>query len=246
MPQNYPIFPTPGINEANFDRTSGNLPPLQAQGNLTYIEFIAAVKALWENAYPNIKIKPVQSGDYAEYPVIAYGLELRRAHSVEPKPRSRISPAKDVVIFGQRFQNIVSFTVITKATSGELKGSSDRYSGPEVAEKIIETFEDFMLEYTPVFKRLGASELVYARRLSDSEENRDAADVNKRTVTYMLTTEKLIGMEVQTIEKIAIDVRRYMAIEKEIWDDFYLGSTPSYENTELNIIDLDQTATPNS
>lgn len=246
MPQNYPIFPTPGINEANFDRASGNLPPLQAQGNLTYIEFIAAVKALWENAYPNIKIKPVQSGDYAEYPVIAYGLELRRAHSVEPKPRSRISPAKDVVIFGQRFQNIVSFTVITKATSGELKGSSDRYSGPEVAEKIIETFEDFMLEHTPVFKRLGASELVYARRLSDSEENRDAADVNKRTVTYMLTTEKLIGMEVQTIEKIAIDVRRYMAIEKEIWDDFYLGSTPSYENTELNIIDLDQTATPNS
>jgi hypothetical protein len=35
MPQNYPIFPTPGINEASFDRLSGNLPPLQAQGNLT-------------------------------------------------------------------------------------------------------------------------------------------------------------------------------------------------------------------
>jgi hypothetical protein len=246
MPQNYPIFPTPGINEASFDRLSGNLPPLQAQGNLTYIEFISAVKALWENAYPNIKIKPVQNGDYAEYPVIAYGLELRRAHSVEPKPRSRVSPAKDVVIFGQRFQNIVSFTVITKADSAELKGSSSRYSGPEVAEKIIETFEDFMLEYTPVFKRLGASELVYARRLSDSEENRDATDVNKRTVTYMLTTEKLIGMEVGTIEKIVIDVRRYMAVEKEIWDDFYLGSTPTYDGTELNIIDLNQSATPDS
>jgi uncharacterized membrane protein len=246
MPQNYPIFPTPGINEASFDRLSGNLPPLQAQGNLTYIEFISAVKALWENAYPNIKIKPVQNGDYAEYPVIAYGLELRRAHSVEPKPRSRVSPAKDIVIFGQRFQNIVSFTVITKADSAELKGSSSRYSGPEVAEKIIETFEDFMLEYTPVFKRLGASELVYARRLSDSEENRDATDVNKRTVTYMLTTEKLIGMEVGTIEKIVIDVRRYMAVEKEIWDDFYLGSTPTYDGTELNIIDLNQSATPDS
>ena len=246
MPQNYPIFPTPGINEASFDRLSGNLPPLQAQGNLTYIEFISAVKALWENAYPNIKIKPVQNGDYAEYPVIAYGLELRRAHSVEPKPRSRVSPAKDIVIFGQRFQNIVSFTVITKADSAELKGSSSRYSGPEVAEKIIETFEDFMLEYTPVFKRLGASELVYARRLSDLEEIRDATDVNKRTVTYMLTTEKLIGMEVGTIEKIVIDVRRYMAVEKEIWDDFYLGSTPTYDGTELNIIDLNQSATPDS
>lgn len=244
MPQNYPMFPTANINEFSFDRLSGNLPPLQAQGNLTYIEFIAAVKALWENAYPNIKIKPIQNGDYAEYPVIAYGLELRRTHSTEPKPRSRVSPSKDIAIFGQRFQNIISFTVITKSTSGVLKGSSDRYAGPEVAEKVIEVFEDFMLEYTPVFKRLGASELVYARRLSDSEENRDATDVNKRTVTYMLTTEKLIGMELGRIEQIVLDVRRYMAIEKEIWDQFYNGSTPNYEGTELNIIDLNQSATP--
>ena len=245
MPQNYPIFPTSNINEISYDRTSGTLPPLQAQGNLTYIEFITVVKALWENAYPSIKIKPVQSGDYAEYPVIAYGLELKRAHSVEPKPRSRISPSKDIAIFGQRFQNVVSFTVMTKADSGQLSTSEARYSGPEVAEKIIEIFEDFMMEYTPVFKRLGASEFVYARRLSDSEENRNATDINKRTVTYMLTTEKLIAMEVEKIEKIAIDVRRYMAMEKEIWDDFYKNpATPSYEGTELNIIDLNQSATP--
>jgi len=240
MPQNYPIFPTANINEISFDRLSQSMPPLQAQGNLTYIEFIAAVKSLWENAYPNIKIKPVQNGDYAEYPVIVYGLELRRTHSTEPKPRSRVSPSKDIAIFGQRFQNIISFTVITKSTSGQLKGLSDRYSGPEVAEKLIEIFEDFMLEYTPVLKRLGASELVYARRLSDSEENRDATNINKRTVTYMLTTEKLIGMEISKIEKIAIDVRRYMAIEKELWDQFYEGSTPSYAGTEVNIIDLNQ------
>lgn len=246
MPQNYPRFPTASVNEIGFDRTTGSLPPLQAQGNLTYIEFIAVVKSLWENAYPNIKIKPVQNGDYAEYPVIAYGLELRRAHSVEPKPKSRISPSKDIVVFGQRFQNIISFSVITKSVSGELKGSADRYSGPEVADKIIEIFEDFMLEYTPVFKRLGASEFVYARRLSDTEENRDATDIVKRTVTYMLTTEKLVGMEVGKIEQIVIDVRRYMAMEKELWDEYYEGSTPSFENTELNIIDLQQSATPDS
>lgn len=247
MPQNQPIFPTSNLNEIGFDRTSGIKPPLQAQGNLTYIEFITAVKALWENGYPSIKIKPIQSGDYVEYPVIAYGLELKRTHSTEPKPRSRISPSKDVAIFGQRFQNIVSFTVMTKADSGQLSGSDARYSGPEVAEKIIETFEDFMLEHTPVFKRLGASELVYARRLSDSEENRNSTDVNRRTVTYMLTTEKLFGMEIEKIEKIAIDVRRYMAIEKEIWDDFYNSpATPSYDGTQLNIIDLKQGATPNS
>ena len=246
MPQNYPMFPTANINEISYDRSSGIMPPLQAQGNLTYIEFIAVVKALWENAYPSIKIRPTQSGDYAEYPVIAYGLEMRRTHSTEPKPRSRVSPSKDVVIFGQRFQNIISFTVITKSDSGQLSGSEARYSGPEVADKIMEIFEDFMMEHTPVFKRLGASEFVYARRLSDSEENRDSTDVNRRTVTYMLTTEKLVGMQVEKIEKIVIDVRRYMAMEKEFWDDFYNGSTPSFEGTEVNIQDLEQGATPSS
>jgi hypothetical protein len=40
-----------------------------------------------------------------------------------------------------------------------------------------------------------------------------------------------------------------MAYEKELWDDFYdfdNSATPTYEGTELNIIDLQQTATPDS
>lgn len=247
MPQNPIRFPVPNVNEINHNRLGG--PPLQAHGNLTYIEFITVVKSLWENAYPMIKIKPSQSGDYAEYPVIIYGLELKRAHSVEPKPKTRISPQEGIAIYGQRFQNIISFSIITKAESAKEKGAIARYSGAEAADKIMETFEDFMLEHTPVFKRLGASEFIYARRLSDTEENRETTDTCKRTVTYMLTTEKLLGMEVERIEKIAVDVRRYMAYEKEIWDSFYdfnHSSTPSYEGTEVNIIDLYQTATPNT
>jgi hypothetical protein len=245
MAQNQIRFPSSNINEIDYNRMFGA--PLQAQGNLTYLEFITAVKALWENAYPSIKIKPTQSGDYAEYPVIVYGLELRRTHSSEPKPRTRISPNNDVAVFGQRFQNIVTFTVITETTEGaQLKGTVGRSSGPEVADQIIEAFEDFMLEYTPVFKRLGASELVYARRMSDSEENRGSSDTNRRTVSYMLTTEKMFAMEVQKIEEICVDVRRYMAYEKELWDEYYYGSTPSFEGTTLNIIDLNQGATPNS
>ena len=103
-----------------------------------------------------------------------------------------------------------------------------------------------MLEHTPVFKRLGASEFVYSRRLSDTDENRDSTDICKRTVTYMLTTEKLFYQSVQNIEKIVIDVRQYMDYEKSILDQATQMSTPNYENIELNIIDLYQTATPNS
>lgn len=183
---------------------------------------------------------------YAEYPVIVYGLELRKTHSTEPKPRTRASVSKDVVVFGQRFQNVVSFTVITEADGGIAKGASARYSGPEVADNIIEIFEDFMLEHTPVFKRLGASEFVYSRRLSDADENRDATDVIKRTVTYLLTTEKLFAQTVSQIEQICIDVRRYMAYEKELIDSGIGSATPNFTGTDLTIVDLYQTATPNS
>lgn len=246
MPQNAFRFPVVGLNEINNDRRFGA--PLQASGNLTYLEFISVVKALWENAYPDIKIQPTSSGNYAEYPVIVYGLEIRKAHSSEPKPRTRNTQHyEDIMVFGQRFQNVVSFTVITRADAGTAKSDLEkRYSGAQVADNLIEIFEDFMLEHTPVFKRLGAAEFVYSRRLSDSEENRTGTDIVKRTVTYMLTTEKLIATSVDQIEKICVDVRRYMAYEKSIIDEYTNAATPSIEGTEMNIIDLNQTATPNS
>ena len=151
------------------------------------------------------------------------------------------------MVFGQRFQNVVSFTIITRANAGTAENQLEkRYSGAIVADNLAEIFEDFMLEHTPVFKRLGAAELVYSRRLSDSDINRDSTDIVKRTITYMLTTEKLIATTVETLEKIAIDVRRYMAYEQSILDQRYSMATPDFTNSELNIIDLHQTATPNT
>ncbi len=241
--------------------------PLQAEGNLSYLEFIAAVKALWEESYPMYPIKPTATSDNAftwynkdaadpitgevvgawenTDAIITYGLELRKSHTVEPKPRMRYSYPKDkIMIYGQRFQNVVSFSAISpigKRFDGDSANINNDHDNAYVVESLIESFEDFMLEYTPIFKRIGAAELVYARRLSDSEVGRQASDVHKRTVTYMLTTEKLYGADIDTIERIAVDVRTYMAVEESLLQQ----STPNYENVELNIIDLDQSATPN-
>lgn len=249
MAQNAFGFPLPSVNEVSIDRAFG--PPLQAAGNLTYLEFISVVKLLWENIHPDIPIVPTQPAQYSTYPCIVYGLELRKAHSVEPKPRSRNVVEKDVMVFGQRFQNVVSFTICNKTMGGATKASdannpSARYDGADVADSLAEVFEDFMLEYTPVFKRLGASEFVYARRLADAEENKGNTDIVKRTVTYMLTTEKLIVSSVAQIEKIAIDIRTYMAYEKELVKEPLEQATPGHSCDEINIIDLYQTSTPNT
>ena len=229
---------------------------LQSDGNLSYLEFISAVKSLWEESFPNYPIKATSNGDNSftwfnpatqEYDttdaIIVYSLELRKAHSVEPKPRMRQITSDNVYVYGQRFQNVVAFTAMSpvgKRLGSDPNSICDDQDNSYLVESLIESFEDFMLEYTPIFKKIGASELVYSRRLSDSEVNRDAKDVHKRTVTYMLTTEKVFAAQANTIEKIAIDVRQFMAYES----DFPAAATPNYEDTNINLIDLQNTATP--
>lgn len=251
MPQNAIPFPSPGINDMWPNAIFGE--PLKASGNLSYLEFIDVVKILWNRSYPDIDIVPTSNGSYAKYPCIAYGVELKKAHNNEPKPRTRqYIQGVNQYVYGQRFQNIISFTVMTRATAGSIDtnlpaeeyGSQVGYVGAEVADRIIEVFEDFMLEYTPVFKALGASEFVYARRLSDAEMNKDNTDTIKRTVTYMLTTEKLLAASAERIEQIVIDVRTYYAYEKELVDKANSMATPNFDNTDVNIVDLYQSATP--
>jgi hypothetical protein len=269
----YPALQSPGYRRLDQDGVEEIY-----SGNLTYIEFIALVKKLWEESYPNIPIFPLSInressttyndnltidtsvGDLSTAPsstslgiddfpaVIGYHLELRKAHTTEPKPRMRQNVLSNTVtIYGQRFQNIIGFTVMSKV--GTFQGADttttrDDLDAAVLCDQVIEAFEDFMLEYTSIFKAAGASELVYSRRLSDSEINRDGKDIHKRTVTYMLTTEKTFAIANGRIEKIAVDARTWMAYERELLRNEL--ATPNLSGTTGNIIDLFQTATPNT
>jgi hypothetical protein len=244
-------------------------------GSLSYLEFIALVKKLWEESHPTIPVVPLgankeimytysdsnttankldqvtstpQVSSLNEFPaVIGYSLELRKTHTTEPKPRLRQNVMSNAVtIYGQKFQNIISFNVMSRVGTFQGPDSTstrDDLDASVLCDQIIEAFEDFMLEYTPIFKAAGASELVYSRRLSDSEVNREAKDIHKRVVTYMLTTEKTYAIRNERINSIAIDVRTWMAYEKEFLNTL---ATPNYENISINIIDLNQGATPNT
>lgn len=211
-----------------------NVLPLQADGNLTYLQFIAVVKKLWEDSHSGIPIVPIQGTQYAEYPVITYNLDIRRPHSDEPKRKMRemYSPTggTDVrTIWGQRFMNIVRFTAVD--------------TNPKKAEQIIEAFEDFMVEYTPVLKRLGASELTYSRRYQDNDEVRSGEDVATRAVGYSLTTEKLYEVSSQKIEKIVLDVRTYL--ENNTWEEEEEESaTPVIETHIVDLYEDSEAATP--
>jgi len=189
----------------------------------------------------------------AEYPaIIGYHLELRKAHTTEPKPRMRqnIVSANNnsYTIYGQRFQNIIGFTVMAKV--GTFQGfngettTRDDLDAAVLCDQVMEAFENFMIETTPILKAAGASELVYSRRLADSEINRAGSDIHKRTVTYMLTTEKTYAIKNEIIQSVAVDLRTWMAYEQQLIKDEL--ATPNLTGTTGNIVDLFQTATPNS
>lgn len=189
---------------------------LRAQGNLTYLEFIALVKELWERAHPDIPIHPTRGKQFAVYPCIVYGLESRSTATNESKARHREFKEDEnnnvYRIKGQRFLNLVSFTAVTR-------------NEPELAENIMETFELFMGEITPVIKLLGVSELIYGRRLSDTDQNRDNDDVCTRAVVYQVFTEHVTQTKEEVLKEIIIQARTFIEEFRNIFtaqagDDF--------------------------
>jgi len=182
---------------------------MRAKGNLSYLEFIALIKRIWESAHPDIPLLPAGSSKNAQYPCINYSIDVSKTHPQDPKMRYREvldsgEEGKVAVMTAQRFQSVVKFTVTNETTSD--------YAA-EVADEIIEAFEDFMLEHTPVFKEMGVSEFVYARRYSDTEENRSGMGVVVRSVGYMLTTEKVRKTDRARLESILIDARMWLRKE---------------------------------
>lgn len=179
-----------------------DVPRLKAGGNLSYLAFIRLVKKLWMDSHPDIPILPTADKSFAKYPIIAYRLDSRLAHPAEPKPRHReeipTAPGQDaIIISGQKFQNLITFTIMTE-------------SDPYKAEVLIEMFENFMLEMQPAYKRLGASEVVYARRLPDEHDTRPGEGTNSRAVSYLFTEERLIVTRVPKLEELYINAKVYL------------------------------------
>jgi hypothetical protein len=61
----------------------------------------------------------------------------------------------------------------------------------------------------------------------------------------MLTTERLMATSHEKIEKVAVDVRTYMAVEKEFVTQENMTNVNNFDNVDLTITDLFQSATPN-
>lgn len=204
--------------------------PLRAQGNLGYIQFLQVLQKVWTDSHPDIPLVASGGKEFSSYPVMTYRLDNRRPLQNEPKPKYReqvfTTPGEpNLIIFGQRFQNLVTFTVFTN-------------DNPQLAEEIIEAFEDFMIWTTPVFKALGLSELFFARRLPDTDGSRGKGlGIVERSVSYMVTTEKIIITPQEQLDQVIIDARVF--IDNPYWTDY--DATPA---TPIILDIVDQFSSP--
>lgn len=201
---------------------------LRAKGNLSYLDFLRLLEALWKEAHPDIPLYATGTDDFPTYPCVVYSLEMRRPFQTEPKARTReeirTNPDEDqIIIYAQRFDNIVAFKAYSR-------------DNPQEVEEIIESFEDFMVEYTPVFKQLGLSDISYAQRLPDGGEPRAGRHVIHRTVAYKVVTEKITQSSSWKLRKIVIDAQKYLDPRPIIDpDDPDLNkATPDIVITDLN------------
>lgn len=220
---------------------------LRARGNLSYLQFIRLVREVWKESHPDIPIVPAGDDDPAIYPCIYYSLALRKAHPSEPKPRYREvreDGAEATVVAGQRFQNLINFTAITE-------------SNPTLTEEVIEVFENFMMEFIPVFKELGTSEIVFARRNPDGEESRGTGEgAVRRTVSYLVTTERVTATSYERLRDVVVRARIMLAEAEEFihpldhgsFSDssprYYLTGADAHLEYEVLQSDIDDTSLP--
>ena len=74
----------------------------------------------------------------------------------------------------------------------------------------------------------------------------DQTDVVKRTVTYLLTTEKIHVSAVDKIESIVTDIRQWISYEKDLIEQAATPASIYKPEMTVGVVDLFQSATPNS
>lgn len=199
---------------------------------LSYAETIQILKRYWDRIHPDVPMVPLQGPQDQQFPCLVYRLESRQPINEEPKARLRTTYERHpgILIKGQRFLNIVSFSAMTK-------------SDPVMAEAIIDEFEDFMEEMIVVLKAGGVQELFYNRRFMESNSERNDADVSSHAVAYNITTEKITVIQDDVIEAILIDVRTWFdhtQHETEL-------ATPDDSAISVDVVDqFQELATPDS
>lgn len=132
-----------------------------------------------------------------DHPYITFKVISRRPKD-ERKPRYRQAidetgedAPKNGHVYGQRFECIVQFNII-----------ASEYTQ---ADKVMNTFEELMFQYTHYFKKNGVAELLFEKHFTDENYDTFREKVSVRNLQYYVEIEKLITVFNTTIDSVEIN-----------------------------------------
>lgn len=220
-----------GNNPADL-RWGEKIEPLQAQNNVSYLQFIDIVELLMKKAHPEIIFMPYADNFVydPEKGYIVYSLVERKPQTNNTKPRlideRDIETGERLVLFIQGFYNSVKFAAVHKS--------------PRIAEELVEAFEFLMLEAGPIFSRLGVQNFSYLRRPSDENKARYGDNVSVRSVIYLVVTQMILTTTATRLEDIYLQVQAPRVYSPQ---NTYENATP---NGSVHTYIYDNQATPNT
>lgn len=213
-------------------RWGDKIEPLQANNNVSYLQFIDIIKLLLNKSHPNIVFTPYADNNIydSDYGYIVYSLVEKIPVSNNPKPRiideRDLDNGDRLMLFIQSFLNHVKFTAIHK--------------NPRTAEELLDAFEYMMLEAAPILTSIGVQGLMYGKRPSDENKIRYGENVSARSVIYLVTTQMILTTTATRLEEILIQIQ---APKVNLAISDYQNATPN-QGIYVNI--YDNMATPST
>lgn len=174
--------------------------PLQAKGNMSYLQFIDRMADYIANAHPEWQFTPFADNNIynPEMGYIIYSLVDRVTKENHTKPRIHyidnhpLYPDKNLAVFIQSFINTVKFTAV--------------HPNPRIAEAMIEEFQNFMYGVTYMLKEDGLDECIFGRRAADEHKTRYGEDLPARSVIYIVTEQKILPVDIDKLNQVYIEV----------------------------------------
>lgn len=180
---------------------------LKADKSASLFDFIKMIDRIVSITMKDLKVKFIPdegkvihlSNDQPlDTPMITYKLISRKPKG-ELKPRFRESFVEDKddresrfgEIYGQKFECELQFNIFASVY--------------EVAEQVMERFEDMMITYAGYFKKNGVGELLFKQQCTDEAFSKMRQTLSIRNLSYYVEVEKLTVIMEESIKVIDIN-----------------------------------------
>lgn len=174
-----------------------------ADANCSCYDFIKMVQSVTRKALKKYNID--FSSDRLKYnvtdpqihldnPVITYKTVSRVPYKeLKPRIRDTVSDMDSNMIgniYAQKFESVIQFNIFASVY--------------DLAEEVMDKFEEMMIKYAGFFKQRGVSELVFSEELSDSEYDMFRQIVSVRSIRYKVYTERIYNNLDEVIDDVIV------------------------------------------